>query len=354
MLIEPVSVRRRVFQVAGDILEAKRRQLGLSYRDLEGRSAYDHTYISKICKAQRNAEPRVLSKIARALHFDEEYLESLVQLVLIPDNADKLSDAELGYDINRRFTFPRPILSSWEALVVTAILASGLPEVAERYLGFYTPNHSFTRHFVPLFKGLSESLKLSSLATLHQVIMNNRDEYSDDACAKKHFALYFGGMYGDFKLKQEVREACDSERSANTRRAGYIGLVLGLDIESASRYLRWFSEDEQAKQADVETHLEYYGGLQQAVKHLIDQLSTPGYAPLWPCSLNTVRVLTLHTEDSMQILGSLLHDKTTFAQINSNLSGAFTLDDELLKNAWQDFLIQIGSADRTLARLLAN
>jgi hypothetical protein len=201
MLIEPVSVRRRVYKIAGDILEAKRRQLRLSYRDLGERSYHDYTYIFKICKAQRDAEPRVISKIASALNFDEEYLFCLADMLLIPDNADKLSDAELSDNINRQNTFQRLILSSWEALVLIAILASGLPEVAEHYLSFYAPNYSSTRRFSSLFEELSEPLKLSSFGTLHQLIVNNRHEYTDDARAKKHFAFYYGGTYGDARLR---------------------------------------------------------------------------------------------------------------------------------------------------------
>jgi hypothetical protein len=275
-------------------------------------------------------------------------------MLLIPDNADKLSDAELSDDINRQNTFQRLILSSWEALVLIAILASGLPEVAEHYLSFYAPNYSSTRRFSSLFEELSEPLKLSSFGTLHQLIVNNRHEYTDDARAKKHFAFYYGGTYGDSRLKREVRQACDSEKSAHTRRSGYIGLVLGLDTESESRYLKWSSEDERAKQADIEMHLKYYGGLQQAVKHLIDQLSTPGFAPLWSCSLNSLQLLIGRTEDSLEVLRSLLRDRSTVAQIHTNLSGKSPYDNQLLNKSWQSFVTQVRYIDPTLARQLAN
>jgi transcriptional regulator with XRE-family HTH domain len=257
MLIEPVSARRRIYQVVGDILDAKRRQLGLTYRDLGTSSRQDFTYINKICNAKKDPDPIVISEIAGALKFDKEFLTYLEPLVLIPKFTEKLVEDERGYNIGRQLMFQRTVFSHWEALVVTAILASGLPEIAESYLGFYTPSHSFNQHFSPMFEELSEPLKLSAFGTLHQVIMNNKHEYSEDSCAKKHFALYYSGKYGDSRLKQEVREVLDSERSPITRRAGYIGLILGLDTESASRYLRQSSEDEQAIQADVEIHIEY-------------------------------------------------------------------------------------------------
>jgi hypothetical protein len=70
-----------------------------------------------------------------------------------------------------------------------------------------------------------------------------------------------------------------------------------------------------------------------------------------------VRLLTLYTkyrEDSLQVLGNLLRDKSTIAQINNNLSDNFAYDNQMLEKPWQDFLIQIGFTDQSLARQLAN